>query len=129
MEYDRAIKTALLNWISGIAQSIIIYGVGGGFDAWREFYNRYVPMAGDPQIILKRKFMGLKLVNEANVDDLFQEVERIREPYARAGSQDGGLFEKWVVVVVLQNPLKLFLNFYLQDYDKLLQWSTYKIRQ
>ena len=70
---------------------------GRGVDAWRKLYNRYVPMAEDLQNIFIRELMALKPVNDANVDDFFQEVERIRELYARAGSQDGGLLEKWVV--------------------------------
>ena len=33
-EYDRAIKSALLNWTSGVAQGLVKPGVAGGLDAW-----------------------------------------------------------------------------------------------
>ena len=43
-QYDRAVKLALLNYITGTAHGRVKYGVEGGLDAWRELYNRYVPL-------------------------------------------------------------------------------------
>ena len=68
------------------------YGVEGWFDVWRTLDHRFVPMAEDLQNILIRELMSLKPVGEADVDKLFQEVERIRELYTWAGDdQEGGL--------------------------------------
>ena len=39
-EYDRAVKAALVNWITGIAQGLVEHGTEGGFDAWRDLYYR-----------------------------------------------------------------------------------------
>ena len=57
--------------MAGIAQSIVKYGVEGGFDAWRRFDNRYVPVAENLQNINIRELMALRSVSEANVDDVF----------------------------------------------------------
>ena len=58
-------------------------------------------MADDLQDILMGELMSLKPVSEANVDDLLQEVERIRELYAKAG--DGGMAERWIVAAIRKN--------------------------
>ena len=67
-EYDRAIKAALLNWTSGIVNNMIKFNVEGAFDAWRELYNRYIPLAEDMQNIFIRELMSLKQVIENNID-------------------------------------------------------------
>ena len=51
LEYDRVVKAALLNWISGIAQGLVEHGTECGFDAWRKLYHRYIPLADDMQNI------------------------------------------------------------------------------
>ena len=102
-EYDRVVKAALLNWTAGLAQGLVTYGNEGGLDAWRKMYNKYVPLADDLQHILIRQLMSIKLVNEQDVDSLFDEIERIRELYIKVGSDDEPICEKWFKVAVLQN--------------------------
>lgn len=88
VQYDRAIEAALLNWTSGIAQGFVRHGAQGGLDAWRKVCNKYIPLADDMQNILIRKFMAIKPVSEVDVDNLFDEVERMRELYLKAGSTE-----------------------------------------
>ena len=57
-EFDRAIKSALLNWTAGIAHGLVKYGTEGGLDAWRKLYNKYMPLAHDMQNILIRELMS-----------------------------------------------------------------------
>ena len=44
----------------------------------------------------------MKSVTESNVDDLFLDVERIRELYIKAGANDEGMCDKWVIAAILQ---------------------------
>ena len=74
-----------------------------GFDAWRRLYNKYVPLAEDLQNILIRQLMSLKPVSEGEVDQLFDEVERIRELYIKAGSVDEPMCERWLRAAILQH--------------------------
>ena len=101
-EYDRAVKVALLNWTAGLAQGLVKYGNEGGLAAWRNMYNKYVPLVDDFQNILIRQSMGIKVVIEQDVDSLFDENERIREFYIKAGSDHEPLCVKWFKVAVLQ---------------------------
>ena len=41
-QYDRAVRLALLNYTTGVAQGRVKYGVECGLDAWRKVYNRYI---------------------------------------------------------------------------------------
>ena len=50
-QYDRAVRLALRNYITGVAHGRVKYGVEFGFDAWRKLYNRYVLLAEDLQSI------------------------------------------------------------------------------
>ena len=43
LEYERAIKAALLNWTTGIAQWLIRCDIDNGFDALSNLCNRYIP--------------------------------------------------------------------------------------
>ena len=76
-QYDRAVMLALLRYTTGTAYARVTYGVECGLDAWRTFYNRYVPLAEDLQNISTRELIALKPVGETEVDNLFGEVERI----------------------------------------------------
>ena len=51
-EYNAAIQKALEAYTIDIAEGMIRYGVHNGLDAWRKFYNHYVPSAEDLQQIL-----------------------------------------------------------------------------
>ena len=79
-EFNRAIKAALLDWTSGIAKGLIRHNVINGLDAWRKLYHRYIPFASDLQDILIRELYDLKPVSEADIDNLFDEVARIKGP-------------------------------------------------
>ena len=87
-EYDRAIKAALLNWTSGVAQGLVKHRVEGGMDAWRKLYHKYMPLADDLQSILIRQLMSIKPVTENDMDLLFEGIERIRDLYIKVGSND-----------------------------------------
>ena len=103
IEYDRSIKVALSNWTAGLAQGLVEHGTECGFDAWRKLYNRYVPLADDMQNILIRQLMSIKPVNENEMDNLFDEIEGIREQYIKGGSREGPMSEQWVKAAILQN--------------------------
>ena len=62
-----------------------------------------MPLAEGMQNLRLRELIAIRPVGEANIDDLFQEVERIRELYARAGSHDVAVLEKWVAAAIQQN--------------------------
>ena len=66
-------------------------------------YNKYVPLADDLQNILIRQLMSIKPVAEQDIDSMFDEIERIRELYIKAGSDDEPLCEKWFKAAILQN--------------------------
>lgn len=102
-EYDRSIKAELLNRTSGIAQGLIEYGTEGGFDAWRKLYNKYVPLADDMQNILIRQLMSIKPLGEGEMDNLFDEIERIREQYVKVGSKEGPMNVRWIKAIISQN--------------------------
>ena len=102
-QYDRAVNAALLNWTGGIAQGLVRFGTQGGLDAWRKLYNKYIPLAEDMQGILIRQLMSIKPVAESEVDGLFDEVERIRELYIKAGSAEEPMCERWVKAAIMQN--------------------------
>ena len=76
----------------------------GGLDAWRELYNKYVSLIEDFQNVLIRQLTSIKPVSEANVDSLFDEIERTRELYIKAGSDEEPMGERWRKAAVLQNP-------------------------
>ena len=67
-EYDIAVKSALLNWITGTANSTVRHSVNNGFDAWRKLYNRYEPLAQDLQNIFICEFMSIKPVAENDIE-------------------------------------------------------------
>ena len=46
-EYNRAIVSLLLNYITSLAKGMVEHGVENGFDAWRRLYNHYIPLAED----------------------------------------------------------------------------------
>ena len=101
-ELEIAIKTALLNWTSGIAINLGRYGVCNGFDAWRKFYNKYVPFAEDLQNILIQEFMAFKPVNESELDTFLNEIEGIIGLYAKIGTSED-LSDKWIQAAILKN--------------------------
>ena len=47
--------------------------------------------------------MCIKLVNGNEMDSLFDEVERIKELYIKAGSKEGPMCEKWLKAAIMQN--------------------------
>ena len=93
-ESDRAIRPALYNLINGIAKGLVQHNVANGLDAWRKLYHRYMPLASDLQDILIRELYDLKPVSEADIDNLFDEVARIRDLYLKA--RPGGRFVRQV---------------------------------
>ena len=89
-EFNRAIMSVLLNYISGNAKAMVEYGADNGFDAWRRFYNHYLPLAADLQQISIQQLYSLTRVTENNIGSLVNNVERITELYtcsARCGSE------------------------------------------
>lgn len=70
--YVRAVDAALLNWTDGVAQGLVEHGCENGLDAWRRFYNRYIPGAEDLQGLLMEELMNLKPVGEQEVDYFLQ---------------------------------------------------------
>ena len=118
LEYDRAIKSALLNWTSGIAHGLVKYRVDVGLDAWRKLYHKYMPLAVNMQNILIRELMSLKPVSETEVDQLFHDVERICDLYIKAGAEDDPNLNKWVKASLLQNlPDKIVTHLALELKD------------
>ena len=102
VEFEIAIKTALLNWTSGIANNMVRFGICNGFDAWRKLYNKYVPLAEDLQNILIQELMAIKPVSENEPDALFNEIERITDFYAKTGTEED-LSDKWIRAAILKN--------------------------
>ena len=102
-EYNRAIMSVLLNYITGIAKGMVEYGVENGFDAWRRLYHHYLPLAGDLQQILIQELYTLSPVSENNIDNLFKQVERITELYTTAGRPDDAISERWIKATVFRN--------------------------
>ena len=102
-EYDRSIKAALMNWTSGVAQGLVKHGTEGGLDAWRKLYHKYMPLADDLQNIFIRQLMSIRPVNEGDMDSFFDEIERIRELYIMAGSDEEPMSERWLRAAILQN--------------------------
>ena len=83
-------------------------------DAWRKLCNRYIPLAEDLQNISIRELMAIKQVNEAEVDSLFAEIERIIEQYTKSGETEP-MQEKWVKAAIMQNlPSQLVTNLSMQ---------------
>ena len=104
-EFDLAIKSAFLNWTSGVANNVIKYGVCNGFDAWRKRYNKYVPLAEDLQNIIIQELLILKPVSETEIDTIFNEIEGIIDLYVKAGPVDD-LSDKWIRAAVLKHILE-----------------------
>ena len=102
-EFNRALMSVLLNYTTGIAKGLVEYGAENGFDAWRRLYHHYLPLAEDLQQLLIQELYSLPPVNEANIDTLFNKVERITEMYTKAGRVDDAISEKWIKAVVLRN--------------------------
>ena len=92
-----------MNWTSGVAQGLIKHGVDNGLDAWRKLYHKYVPLAEDLQNLLIQELMSLKIVTEADVDQLFADIERIRDLYTKAGTDEDDLSDRWIRAAVLRN--------------------------
>ena len=93
-EFNRAIMSVLLNYITGNAKAMVEYGIANGFDAWRRLYHHYLPLAADLQHILIQELYSLSPVTENNIDSLFNHVERITELYTTAGQADNAIDEK-----------------------------------
>lgn len=51
----------------------------------------------------KRELMNPKPVGEAEIDQLLYDVERICDPYAKAGSEEDPNLNKWVKDCIMQN--------------------------
>ena len=102
-EYDLPTKAALMNWTSGVAQGLVKHGTEGGQDAWRKLCHKYMPLADDQQNIFIRQLMSIRFVNEGDMDSLFDEMERIRELYVKAGSNEEPMSERWLRTAIFQN--------------------------
>ena len=50
-EYNDAIQIVLETCTTDVAESVVLYGVHNGFDAWRKLCNHHVPLAEDLQQI------------------------------------------------------------------------------
>ena len=72
-------------------------------DAWRKRYNKYIPMADDLQNILIRQLMSLKRVQGSDKDNLFDEIERIRELYIKAGCESDPMSENLIKAAMMQH--------------------------
>ena len=59
----------------------------------RKLYNKYTPFAEDLRSIMGRQLMSIKPANEGDVDNLSDEVERIRELYVEAWSTEEPMCE------------------------------------
>ena len=101
-EFEIAVKVALLNWTSGIANNFVRYGICSGFDAWRKLCHKYVLLAEDLQDILIQELMALKPVSENELDILFNEIQRITDLYSKTGKQED-LSDRWVRSAILKN--------------------------
>ena len=113
VEYQVAIQNVLENYTTDIADGMIRYGVHSGFDAWRKLYHHYVPLAEDLQQILIQELSDLKPLNEADIDKLFNELQRISEWYVRAGSE--AILESWLVAAVKRDlPIKISTDMSMQ---------------
>ena len=55
------------------------------------------------QGIIIFQLIGIKPVIENEVDGFFDEVERIREFYIKAGSAEEPMCERWVKAAIMQN--------------------------
>ena len=106
-EFNRAIMSVLLNYTVGNAKAMVEYGIANGFDAWRRLYHHYLPLAEDLQQISIQQLYSLFPVNENNIDNLFNNVERITELYTVAGRADDAINEKWIKIAVLRNLPKI----------------------
>ena len=102
-EYNRAIKSLLLNYTTGIAKGMVEHGVENGLDAWRRLYHHYIPLAEDLKKILMQELYALKPVTENEIDSLFMEVERITELYLKASITEDPMLEQWVMAAILRN--------------------------
>ena len=60
-------------------------------------------MADDPQNILIRQFTSLKLVKGNDMDNLFDEIERIRELYIKAGCENDPMSQKLIKAATMQH--------------------------
>ena len=76
-EFDTGVKSALLNWTMGTANSFVRRIIDNGSDAWRKLYHRYVPFADDLQHISICELMSLTPVFEYDIDKSFNAIERI----------------------------------------------------
>lgn len=101
-EYSRVIKVALMNWTSGVAKGLIKHGVDNGLDAWRKLYYKYVPLAEDLQNLLIQELMNVQIVTEADVDQIFVDIERIRDLYTKAGTDEDDSSDRWIRAAVLR---------------------------
>lgn len=105
-EYSIAIQNVLDTYTTDLAESMGRYGVHNGLDAWRKLYHHHAPLAKDLQQISLQELFDIKPVSEADVDNLFGEIQRISEWYIKAG--DDVIAEQWLVAAVKRNlPLNI----------------------
>ena len=94
-------KSAWLNWTSGVASSVVKYGVCNGFDAWKILCNKCIFLAEDFQNIFIQELLLLKPVSETEIDTLFNDIEMIIDLYVKVGPVDD-LSEEWIRAAVLK---------------------------
>ena len=100
-EFDTFIKSASLNWTTGVANNMIKYSVHNGFDAWRKLYHRYVLLVEDLQNISIQELMCLKFHGEGEIGALFNEIERIIDLYVKTGPTDA-LSDRWIRAAIME---------------------------
>ena len=83
-----ALRSALLIWATGTANSITRHSVCNGFDAWTTLYNRYVPLAQDIQHVSICELMSATPAQGNDIDPLVNGIDRITDLYVKAGPAD-----------------------------------------
>ena len=83
-EFDTAIKSTLLIWITRVANNVVKYIVNNGFDAWHGLYHKYVPLAKYLQNMLIHELLCLQPMPETELHPLLNEVKRITNSYVKA---------------------------------------------
>ena len=117
-EYSREVKAASMNWIGGVAKGLVRHGVENGPDAWRKLYHKYVPLAEDLQNLLIQELMSFKTATESEVDSLFTDIERIRDLYIKAGTDEANLSDRWIRAAVLRNLFDSVLKLHAVELKK-----------
>ena len=102
-EYNRARMSLLLNYTTSLAKGMVEHGVDNGVGAWRRLYHHHIPLVEDQRKIFMQELYALKPVTENEIDNLFNEVERITELYLKASIKEVLVLEEWIIAAVMRN--------------------------